>query len=128
MIFTHKTMIRGRGASPWIRSCDAICIVDWKVSVHLQNYTLSYLGRLIFVVVDLRNSNISRKEISLWWSRYGNQMPFLHIPKRNFLKMCRLASRCAYVLLDIDIVYSCDISRSAEGISTQFDTAERFFL
>jgi len=39
-----------------------------------------------------------------------------------------LASHCAYVLLDIDTVCSCDISRSAEGISTQFDTAERVFL
>jgi len=39
-----------------------------------------------------------------------------------------LASKCAYVLLDINVVYSCDISRSAEGISTKFDTTERSFL
>jgi hypothetical protein len=55
-------------------------------------------------------------------------MRFLHIPKRNILQICMLASQCAYVLLDIDTVYSCDISRSAEGISTQFDTTERPFL
>ena len=38
------------------------------------------------------------------------QMWFLHIPKRNFLKECILASQCAYVLLNIDTVYSSDIS------------------
>ena len=101
MVFAHKPMIRGTGRpslDPPLR------YFMYSVSVNLQNYTLSYLGRLIFVVVDLRNSNISRKENSLWWSRCGNQMLFLHLPKRNFLKMCILASRCAYVLLDIDIV------------------------
>jgi hypothetical protein len=39
-----------------------------------------------------------------------------------------MISQCAYVLLDIDTVYSCDISRNAEGISTQFVTTEWYFL
>jgi hypothetical protein len=36
-----------------------------------------------------------------------------------------LVSQRAYIFLDIDTVYWCDISRSAAWIYTQFDTTER---
>ena len=62
LTFTQKQRFGGLGALPWMRACDKICVLDWKVSVHLQNYTSSYFGRLIVVVVDLRTSDISRKE------------------------------------------------------------------